>query len=200
MQLFLPLAFLPFATKKVSRFILLCPVLLNILTMYVYQPNINFQYSFGITAFLFYVSMLNLSKLPHFSKKYMIQVGAAASVLLFTVVVIPKFTHYAGMYTSNKAIYEKMDYALEEVLPENASVTCSTFLLAHIADRDVIYEVGYHTENGQYKTDTEFVVLDMRSGYRSSSLKQAEYFISKGYIEFYSDEETVLILRNESMG
>ena len=200
LQLFLPLAFLPFATKKVSRFILICPVLLNILTMYVYQPNINFQYSFGITAFLFYVSMLNLSELPHFSKKYMIQVGAAASVLLFTVVVIPKFTHYAGMYTSNKAIYEKMDYALEEVLPENASVTCSTFLLAHIADRDVIYEVGYHTENGQYKTDTEFVVLDMRSGYRSSSLKQAEYFISKGYVEFYSDEETVLILRNESMG
>lgn len=195
LQLFIPLAFLPFATKKFSRLILICPVLLNILTMYVYQPNINFQYSFGISAFLFYISMLNLSELKPFTKKYMTQLSAVACVLLFTVVVIPRYTSYHETYKNNTETYEEINYALHEVLPEDASVTCSTFLLAHIADRDVIYEVSYHKENGKYKTDTDFIVLDIRGGYKKSGLEQADYFLDNGYDEYYTVKNKIIILK-----
>ncbi len=203
-QLLLPLAFLPFATKKVSRFLLLTPTLLNILTMYKYQPDITFQYSFGITAFLFYIALMNLSELKPFSKGYLTRVAIIASVLMFTIVVIPKYNTYHTRYEDTSELIGRLDYALEEVLPEDASVTCSTFLLAHISSRDVIYEVGYHTykEDGQtlYKTDTEYIVLDIRSGYAQKSLEIAEFYYSKGYVEYYSDEGAVLILVDENFG
>lgn len=201
-QLLLPFAFLPFATKRVSRLLLLTPILLNILTMYKYQPDITFQYSFGITAFLFYLAIMNISELKPFSKGYLTRVAIIASVLMFTIVVIPKYHTYQTRYEENAELFERIDYALEEVLPEDASVTCSTFLLAHISSRDVIYEVSYHTykEDGQtlYKTDTEYIVLDIRSGYAKSSLEIAEFFYSKGYVEYYSDEGAVLILVNKN--
>ena len=121
---------------------------------------------------------------------------------MFTIVVIPKYSTYQTRYENTKDLYDRMDYALEEVLPEDASVTCSSFLLAHISDRDVIYEVNYHTykEDGKtlYKTDTEYIVLDIRSGYAKKSLEIAEYYISQGYVEYYNDEGAVLILVDEN--
>ncbi len=193
-ELLVPLAFLPFATKKISRIILLSPILLNILTMYKYQPDITFQYSFGITAFLFYLVILNLSELKPFSRDYMISIAAVAAILMFTIVVIPKYGVYVERYETQDEIYKRMDYALEEVLPKDASVACSSFILSHIAQRDVVYEVNYHKENGKYKADTEYIVLDMRTSYEKKSLEIAEYYYSVGYEEFYSDDGALLIL------
>jgi hypothetical protein len=167
--------------------------------MYKYQPDITFQYSFGITAFLFYLAITNLSELkPSFSKGYLPRLALIMAVLMFTIVVIPKYSTYADRYENNKDIYERIDYALEEVLPEDASVTCSSFLLAHISSRDTVYEVNYHKENGEYKTDTEFIVLDIRSGYAKTSLEIACYYRSKGYVKYYYDKDAVLILVDEN--
>ncbi len=194
-QLLLPLGFLTFVTKKVSRLLLLTPILLNILTMYKYQPDITFQYSFGISAFLFYLAVLNLSELkPSFIRSFIPRIALVSAMLMFVIVAVPKYSNYIKKYEENKELYDRIDYALEEVLPEDASVTCSTFLLAHVASRDTVYEVGYHKENNEYKTDTEFIVLDIRSGYAKSSLEIAEFFISNGYTEFYRDDDAVLIL------
>ena len=188
-----------FATKKVSRYLLLTPVLLNILTMYKYQPDITFQYSFGISAFLFYLVVLNIADFkPTFAKDYLPKLAVVAAVLMFTIVAIPKATTYTKRYEEKKELYDRLDYALEEVLPQDVSVTCSTYLLAHISDRDIIYEVSYHKENDEYKTDTEYIVLDMRSGYAKTSQEAADFFISKGYTEFYLDEGAILILVDEN--
>ena len=198
-QLLLPLGFLPFATKKISKLLLLTPILLNTLTMYKYQPDITFQYSFGITAFLFYIAIINLADLkPSFARSYLPRVAAVAAILMFTIVVIPKYATYHERYEANSELFTRIDYALETELPEDATVTCSTFLLAHISDRNVIYEVNYHKEGNDYKTDTEYIVLDVRSGYAKASLEIAEYYKSKGYVEHYYDEGAVLILINEN--
>ena len=198
-QLLLPLGFITFATRKISRYLLLTPILLNILTMYKYQPDITFQYSFGISAFLFYLVIINMADFkPTFVNEYLPRLAVVAAVLMFTIVAIPKASSYVKKYDTSKELYERLDYALEEVLPEDSSVTCSSFLLAHIADRDVIYELNYHKENKEYKTDTEYIVLDMRSGYAKTSQEAADFFISKGYTEFYKDEGAILILVDEN--
>lgn len=198
-QLLLPLGFITFATRKISRYLLLTPILLNILTMYKYQPDITFQYSFGISAFLFYLVIINMADFkPTFAKEYLPRLAVVAAVLMFTIVAIPKASSYVKKYDTSKELYERLDYALEEVLPEDSSVTCSSFLLAHIADRDIIYELNYHKENKEYKTDTEYIVLDMRSGYAKTSQEAADFFISKGYAEFYKDEGAILILVDEN--
>ncbi len=193
LQLTLPLGFLPFATKRISRFLLLTPLLLNLLTLYVYQPNITFQYSFGIIAFLFYAALLNISELHGFSRKYTLSLAVTASVLLFALICIPKFTMYVERQRDLAPTYEGMDYALEEKLPDDASVAASTFLIPHIYERDEIYEVSYHKENDEYKTDIEYVVLDMR--YRDESLPIARFYLKNGYEISYYDEVNILILK-----
>ena len=196
-QLLLPLGFLPFVTKKISRYILIVPILMNLLTMYPYQPDITFQYSYGIIAFLFYATVLNLSELEGFSKRYLLTFAVVASLLLFIVICIPKYNTYTERYEKNKETYEKFDYALTEVLPKDASVAASSFFVTHIYDRDEIYEVKYHiTENGKYKTDIEYVVLDMR--YKEESESAAKFYLKNGYEEFYLDEGYVWILKKAS--
>ena len=195
LQLLLPLSFIPVATKKISRYILVVPVLMNIITMYVYQPNINFQYSFGIIAFLFYATVLNLSELGEKTRKFMLSLSAVSAFLLFAMLVCGNFGYYKMRYDNNREVYEKMNYALEEMLPEEASVVCTAFILPHIADRDEIYEVKYHKENGKYKTDTEYAVFDMR--YASENESAIKFFLGNGYEEYYSDEGILLILRKK---
>ena len=104
-QLFVPLSLMPFATKKMSRFILITPVLLNTLTMYKYQPDINFQYSFGISAFLFYVAIINLADIkPSFIKAYLPRFAVVAAILMFTIAVVPKYNSYYTKYKENKEL------------------------------------------------------------------------------------------------
>ena len=57
--LLIPLGGLPLMAGRPGRLLLLAPLLLNLLTQYVYQYDTGFQYSFGITAFLFYAAVLN---------------------------------------------------------------------------------------------------------------------------------------------
>ena len=99
-QLLFTLAILPFATKKISRYLLVVPILMNLITMYVYQPNIRFQYSFGIIAFLFYVAVLNLSELGESARKLVLPVSAVASILMFSMLVSGNFNYYSQRYFS----------------------------------------------------------------------------------------------------
>ena len=194
-QLLLPLAFVPFATRKISRYILIAPVLMNIITMYVYQPNIRFQYSFGITAFLFYVAVLNLSELGEKTRKYVLSLSSVAALLMFAMLAVGNLGYYSQRYEKEKESYQHMDYVLEQVLPEDASVACSAFILPHIADRAEIYEVEYHKENGQYKTDTEYVVLDTR--YKENCENAMDYYLENGYGEYHNDGGYVIILKKK---
>ncbi len=195
LQLLLPLAAMPFATKKLARYILVVPVLMNLITMYVYQPNIRFQYSFGITAFLFYVTLLNLSELGEKAKRIMLPLSAVASLLLFVMLVGGNLGYYVNRYEKEKESYKHADYVLSDVLPDDVSVACSTFLLPHIADRSEIYEIEYHKENGKYKTDTEYVAVDTR--YTEDCEKATKYFLENGYEEYLNDGGYVIILKKK---
>ncbi len=83
-QIFAPLAFIPFFTKKKARLILVLPVLLNLFTSYVYQYNIHFQYSFGITTLLLYLSVMNVQDMPEKTRN-ITSVTAQASLRCFSL-------------------------------------------------------------------------------------------------------------------
>ena len=62
LNMLVPLAFLPFMTKKLSHWLLIAPLfVINLVTDYQYQYNLTFQYSFGSGALLLYASALNLA-------------------------------------------------------------------------------------------------------------------------------------------
>jgi hypothetical protein len=142
-----------------------------------------------------YVTVLNLSELPQKTAEFTLPLSGVASVLLFAMLVGGNLGYYTDRYENEKENYKHADYVLSENLPADASVACSTFLLPHIADRDVIYEVTYHKENGKYKTDVDYVVLDTR--YAEDFQKVSQYFLENGYEELHNDGGYVYILKKK---
>ncbi|MBQ9759943.1 MAG: DUF2079 domain-containing protein [Clostridia bacterium] len=187
LQLLLPLGVLPFCTKRASRWLLLTPVLINLATNYVYQYDVGFQYHFGITAFLFYAAIKNLPALEAPTRKTLLAIGAAACACLYLASVSPRVSNQIEIWSKNHARYEKMEEFLD-TLPADASVAASTFLLPHIADRDVIYEVYYHGG----KADVDLVVLDAR--YTDHEKFKAQY-LAEGYTLHSELEGSILVLQ-----
>ena len=186
MQMLLPFALLPFCTYQPSRLILVSPILLNLLTNYSYQYNIGFQYHFGVIAFLTYASILSASEMKPKLRRTILSFAVVACICLYTVYVAPTLSHYQKTYDNGKETYAQMEEILNTI-PKDASVSCSTFLLPHIADRDEIYEIFYHGNAG----DVDYIVLDIRG---NVDRKQILTFIRQGYHVEKEYENLILIL------
>ena len=190
-QLLLPLALIPLKNKSFARYILILPIFVNLLTQYVYQYRIGYQYSFSIAAFLFYLSVLNLSELKPQKQNKLTFLAAVFSLLLFLMIVIPKSISYIDKYNSGKEMYNQMSEAIETI-PDDASVTASAHLVPKLAQRKIIYEDEYHDI-----PSTEYFVLDIRNKEQSDKRKQK--YLDAGYVLVLKVENAVEIYQNASM-
>ncbi len=186
-KLFFPLAFLPFMTKKYSKLLLTLPILLNLFTNYAYQYDISFQYSFGIITMLLYLSLINLTEKPAKKRVFRSSLAASLSVILFFMLIFPRFVGFNKDYRDNKETYNKMDAVLEAV-PSDKSVAATAFLLPKLSERDVIYETFYHKV-----CDVDYAIFDIRPGYKEESLEQAKMYAEAGYSLAYYEEGAVMI-------
>jgi len=197
LKMLLPLAFMPFMTKKVSRFTLFFPlILMNLMTNYGYQFNLRFQYQFGVLAFLFYMTVLNISEMEGFNKRYTLSFAVVATVMIFCLNSLPDSSVIRN-YINGKVNYSKMNEALKQI-PPDASVKCSTFILAHIANRDEIYAIDYEA---YYNTDTihntDYIVLDMRGGADEENSIARNYIknaLENGYNLLFEENGLIIIL------
>ncbi len=192
MYVLMPLGFLPLATRKVSHFILILPFMLfNLMTSYVYQYSIDFQYTYGAISCMLYLYVINASELSGKARRYMTSLAAVAAVMCFFVTALPKLEAYTKRYVTGKEEFEIIDTALETI-PDDASVKASTFYVPHIADRHEIYEINS-------KNETEYVVFDVRPAlvHETDELR-AEYF-AMGYEVYQDVENYVLILKNPAI-
>ena len=176
LQLVVPLAFIPFVTKKVSRFLLLLPaVLINFMTLYQYQYDLTFQYAFGSAAFLTFLAILNLSDMEDTKKTLFATAALICSSILFVGLNVNHMQHYVRNYKNQRPYYAVMEESLASV-PSDASVCASAFLLPHLSDRSVLYETYYHTfREGEI---LDYIILDARLGTYDG---EREKFESLGY-------------------
>lgn len=186
-QLFVPLAMLPFMSRKSSRLILICPVLINLLSDYYYQCDLGKQYSFGITAFLFYASVMNLAETEKKKRNYLALTSAVVSIVMMLSLMYPRLVNYSLSYSVNKGSFERITEVLETI-PDDASVTASTFFVAKLSQRDVIYEVHYH--NG---ADTDYLVLDLRGADENKIAEYEAPYIEAGYKMTVNDEGLIRV-------
>lgn len=179
LQMLLPVGMIPFCTKKQSRWLLLAPILLNMLTTYKYQYSINFQYHFAITAFVMYAMILNLPDIQPIPRRRLLALGAAASCCMYIFLVIPKYNQYTDAWEKNKESYKYREEMLDTV-PEGASLCVPGNYLAHCADRREVYDHSYHVMNGDKihlkEHDVDYAVL--RNG---TDDKYREVFEQYGY-------------------
>ena len=186
LQMFLPVGLIPFCTKKPSRYILIAPILINLLTQYVYQYDIGFQYHFGITAFLIYATLLNLRDMELPLKKTLLGIGATACACIYLVTATPNIVYLSDAWKNNKETFIKIDEILDTI-PEDASVICTYGLLSHIADRDEIYDIDYHGT----KYEKDYIIFDIRYLDYTSKIQSA---LDQGYTVKEEHEGLLIIL------
>lgn len=171
LQTLLPLGLLPLLTRKPTRFILWIPyVLVNLMSNYGYQHHVGFQYGFGSGALLLYLTVLNHAdnlssekappapvwrRLPLLGVCFGLIVGAAAFGKMLET---PK--GYAASVETRACI----DEVLEQI-PEEASVSASTFFIPHLADQKELYELG------MTKQTTTYYAIDLRFDEGQKALK-----------------------------
>ena len=161
LQMAVPLAFISFGVKRPSRLLLLLPMLLiNLMTLYVYQYDIGFQYSFGSSAFLFYLSVINVGEMKPKTGRILLSIAGATGIMLFFALPFFRFTGYVKDYRENIENYRTMEQALQEI-PSDCSVACTTMLLPHLSERETVYETHYHKPAENEKLD--YIILDARS-------------------------------------
>lgn len=186
-ELLIPLGFMPIIIKKPSYLILLIPLLLNLLTMYSYQYNINFQYSYGIIAFLFYLTLLNIDDI-NTGKDVLVIISLSTTFIFYLAISFSFLSTYVEIYKDNKQA--RLDYKEAiKLVPKDSTVSASTFILPHMADRLVIYEEYYH----RGKTDTDYIVMDHSDKDFTNIVKT---YINKGYITIF-ETENVIVLKYE---
>lgn len=203
LQMLLPVAFIPFCTGKQSRWLLMAPILLNVLTTYKYQYSINFQYHFGITAFLMYAMLLNLPDLNPIPRRRLLAFGAAAGLCLYIFTVMPKYNSYTALWETNREQYREIETILD-TLPEDAAICVPSSYVAHVADRREVYELAYHAPKKSHvkETDVEYVVLRWTRGddnvKNDTDHKYREIFEDCGYT-VWAEYDKVLILKSPSV-
>ncbi|MBR6772770.1 MAG: DUF2079 domain-containing protein [Clostridia bacterium] len=155
----LPLAGLPLFTGKYERYILLIPYLLvNLMSDYQYQHDIFFQYSFGSTAFLMYLTVINLGDIRSEWRRIILSAAAlAVGAGCFFAVVAPKAVIHPKAAIERREHYRDIRACLEQV-PENASVAATTFYTVPLSSRKVIYDINYCSK--EHFRKSEYIVVD----------------------------------------
>ncbi len=154
----LPLLCLPFFTRRYERFLLLIPyALVNLMSDYQYQHNIFFQYTFGSNAFLIYLAVLNVADLKlDWKRMGVLAAAAVVAFAFFTANILPKVRQYQETANTYRDYYNSVRAALDTI-PEDASVTATTFYTTHLSQRDILYDIRYCSK--AHLLETEYVAL-----------------------------------------
>lgn len=184
-----PLLGLPLFTRRFERYILLIPyMLVNLMSDYSYQHDIFFQYTFGSTAFLFYLVAVNVGRwqIP-WVKVGALTAGVVLAAVSFFQVIYPKGRQMEELYSNYEAYYDGIAQALDTI-PDGVSVAATTFYTVHLSHREVLYDVKYCSR--EHLLETEYVALHVTSStdYSSYGGYQAlvDILTSNGYTLYHS--------------
>mgnify|MGYP004709090029 FL=1 len=187
-QLFAPLCFLPFMTKKPARLILLTPILLvNLMTNYKYMPMINYQYVIANTAILFYMSVAAYSEMGEKRKKILV-----CALLFSTVFALSNRLHptYLTRTAEQTAWNEKMTSALS-VIPSDASVAATNSPSGQLTQRKELYCIYTADDLKNIPDFVEYYVVRLDGSQKTEKILNA---INNGNYKEYLREDGVVAI------
>lgn len=202
----LPFLGLPLLTRRYERYILLIPyILVNLMSDYQYQHDIFFQYTFGSTAFLVYLAVVNLADIRiNWQRVTVLAAAFIVSVACFYKVVVPKATHYPVQAARYFDYYQNIRDALSEI-PDGASVTATTFYTTYLSQREILYDVRYCSP--EHMLETQYVVLKISadSDFKKYAVNEegngfenlVNLLEENGYEPYMSIEDILVIYRKK---
>lgn len=178
-----PLLALPLFTRKYHRYILLIPyILINLMSDYQYQHDIFFQYTFGSTALLVYLTLVNLADIKpcgraKTARTVLLLSSVALSGVMFFTTVVPRAEIYLERYTQNREHYSQIRSSLA-LVPDGASVAATTFYTVPLSDRETVYDVKHSSREHVLSCDYMVLSVTDDASYRKYKTKSKSGFES----------------------
>lgn len=197
-----PLLGLPLLTRRYERYLLLIPyILINLMSDYVYQHDIMFQYNFGSIAFMLYLTAINLSEVKIDRLR---TIALATAVMLgavgFAQKIMPEAVRYPKYVHQYRAYYQQIEKTLDTI-PEDATVAASAYYTTQLSQRKTIYDVYYCSR--EHLLESEYVALSVKlyndyakfatPGEDDGFQRLVEYLEENGY-ELYNSMDGVLVI------
>ncbi len=176
----LPIAGLPLFTRRYERFLLLIPyVLVNLMSDYQYQHDIFFQYTYGATACLFYMTLVNLADWK-VEPERLLTLAAAVAVAAgcFGVNILPKAVSYPEKCKTYEVYYDSLRDVLDAV-PDGASVAATTFYTTYLSQRDELYDIRYASKDHIFGCEYMAIGVTDKNSYKKFAVNG-----EKGYDNF----------------
>lgn len=202
-QTLVPLLFLPFITRKYQRYILLIPYLLiNLMSDYQYQHDIFFQYTFGSTACLMYLTVVNIADWKQPVKQTITaSISLVLCCLLFIQCVVPVASRYARLVKNNGENYQKIRQTLSQI-PDGATVAATTFYTTQLSQREVLYDVKYTSQDNLLSAEYVALAIHSETNYRKYETEEASGYENlvklledNGYEIFAQLDNTLVIYK-----
>ncbi len=154
-----PLLFTPFAGRRSVQLVLLIPLLVvNLMPDWIYQFDIDFQYTYGTAALLLVSAMLTVSDWGPTGRRLFFCSALALALVFSMSAVYPKAQRSVTRYYADKVAYDATAQALKSI-PADASVTAYGYMMPHLYYVDDLHSCpDYYAPLEQ----TEYYVLDTR--------------------------------------
>ncbi len=179
MQMLVPMLFLPFATSKIRRFLLMVPfIIMNLIigSDYHYAADMGYQYVFGPSCLLIYMLMINCDDMEH-NRRNTLVTGASVMTLVMCISFLSVEVGAWESYKLRKDYYQEIEDTLDTI-PENGSVAVNTWLLPHVADRKEVYTL----DNSDFEinaADESFVRIKEKERY--------DFFVLRTQMDYYAE-------------
>lgn len=161
---------IPLWTRRYERLTLLIPwVLIHLLSGYVYQHDVFYQYSFGSLAFLLYLCCVNLQPAPQdgagrAEARFPLRAAALALAVLLSAGCLWKTVFPVWRRAVSRALHPTERVlqirAMLERIPAQDSVTASTFYTVPLSGRAELYDLGYAELS--HLLDSDWVAASLR--------------------------------------
>ncbi len=189
-QVLMPLLFMPFMTSKLRRFLLIIPfVIMNLVigTTYGYAASIGYQYIFGPSCLLIYMSVLNADDMECQKRNSYLTVSACVCMLTAVCLISGRIGYIKG-YQERADFFRSLEAGLD-VVPEDGRVVANAWFLPHLADRREIYIFDRNDfyVNEDLRSDTHDNFYEIVTGIKDSH-RYDFYVMSRG------DENTALAI------
>lgn len=184
-----PLLFTPFVRKRPSELILLFPILvINLMPRWLYQYNVDYQYTYGTAALLIAAAALFLCEHSPAVRRFVVVAMICTGVVFTASLVAPKAQRYLESYYNNRVEYDATAEALKAI-PADSSVTAYGFTVPHLA---YVKELRTCPEYYAEYKKTDYYVIDTRYEYDGHTAKMYlamgdnyELLESTGFVRIY---------------
>ncbi len=186
LMVMIPLAFLPFVTKKFSHYFLIAPFLLmNLAPGYGYANEYGFQYIFGTVTCLIYCAVINYAELKGRRKSFLPIFMCVASLLFFSSYIGDRVGARDTYYEKKEELFDVRDELLGSI-PDDASLACDSFYLPHVAQRDEVYILDSSDVEAPSFTDFVIIRTELDDDWHSQEVEKLQ---EEGYVYYDGADE-----------